>query len=102
MHTLTPMLNRPKHINTHTRNTERLKHTHQHKCHSQHNTNTDTRTHAKPKGSTYNYNYDTHLLSTCMVVLSVSNPMILSVLHLKTSPLLASVIVMLETLPFVG
>ena len=37
-----------------------------------------------------------------MVVLSVSNPMILSVLHLKTSPLLASVIVIVETFPLVG
>ena len=37
-----------------------------------------------------------------MVVLSVSNPMILSDLHLKTSPLLASDIVIVETLPLVG
>ena len=40
--------------------------------------------------------------STCIVVLSVSNPMILSALHLKTSPLLASAIVIVETLPLVG
>ena len=40
--------------------------------------------------------------STCMVVFSVPNPMILSALHLKTSPLLASVIVIVETFPLVG
>ena len=37
-----------------------------------------------------------------MVVFSVSNPMILSALHLKTSPLLASVILIVETFPLVG
>ena len=45
----------------------------------------------------------THLpCSTCMVVLSVSNPIILSDLHLKTSALLASDIVIVETFPLVG
>ena len=38
----------------------------------------------------------------CIVVLSVSNPMILSALHLKTSPLLGFVIVIVETFPLVG
>ena len=37
-----------------------------------------------------------------MVVLSISKAMILSALHLKTSPLLASVIVIVETFPLVG
>ena len=36
-----------------------------------------------------------------MVVYSVSNPPILSALHLKTSSLLASVIVIVETFPLV-
>ena len=41
-------------------------------------------------------------LSTKMVVIiSQSNPMLLSALHLKTSPLLASVIVIVETFPLV-
>ena len=40
--------------------------------------------------------------STYIVVFPVSNPMILSALHLKTSPLLASVIVMVEVFPLVG
>ena len=38
---------------------------------------------------------------TCTVVYSVSAPSILSALHLKTSPLLASVIVTVETFPLV-
>ena len=38
---------------------------------------------------------------TYMTVLSVSNPMLLSALHLKTSPFLASVIVILEIFPLV-
>ena len=37
-----------------------------------------------------------------MVVYSVSNPMTLPALHMKTSPLLASVIVIVETFPLVG
>ena len=41
--------------------------------------------------------------STCMVVFSdISKAMILSALHLKTSPLLEAVIVIVETLPLVG
>ena len=39
--------------------------------------------------------------STCMTVFSVSYPSILSALHLNTSPLLASVIVIVETFPLV-
>ena len=38
---------------------------------------------------------------TNVKVLSVSNPITLSALHLKTSPLLASVIVIVETFPLV-
>ena len=56
------------------------------------------------------YNYVLHLhvyvylpYSTYMVVFSVSNPMILSALHLKTSPLRTSVIVIVvEVFPPVG
>ena len=46
----------------------------------------------------------THLpYSTCMVVFSeISNPMLLSALHLKTSPLLASVILIVGVFPLVG
>ena len=39
---------------------------------------------------------------TCTVVFAASNPMILSALHLKTSPLTASIIVMVEVFPLVG
>ena len=55
--------------------------------------------------NTYIYVYQVHMYlpsSTCMAVFSVPNPMILSALHLKTSPLLASVIVIVETFPLVG
>ena len=37
-----------------------------------------------------------------IVVFSVSNPMLFSALHLKISPFLASVIVIVETFPLVG
>ena len=37
--------------------------------------------------------------STCIVVFSVSNPSVWSTLHWKTSPLLASVIVIVEKFP---
>ena len=40
--------------------------------------------------------------TTYIVEFLVSNPMMLSALHLKTSPLLASVIVIVETFPLVG
>ena len=42
-----------------------------------------------------------HLPLTYMIVLSLSNVMLFSALHLKTSPLLASVIVIVETFPLV-
>ena len=44
----------------------------------------------------YTYAYD---IPTYMLVFLVSNPMILSALHLKTSPSSASVIVIVETFP---
>ena len=50
---------------------------------------------------TYTLTYIHLPYSTCMVVYSVSAPSILSALHLKTSPLLASVIVIVETFPLV-
>ena len=49
------------------------------------------------------YIWHTYLpYSTCTVLYSLSNPSILSALHVKTSPLLASVIVIVETFPLVG
>ena len=44
----------------------------------------------------YTYAYD---IPTYILVFLVSNPMILSALHLKTSPSSASVIVIVETFP---
>ena len=39
--------------------------------------------------------------SKCMLVFSLSKPLILFVLHVKTSPLFAAVIVIVETFPLV-
>ena len=40
--------------------------------------------------------YLPHVTCTCIVVFAVSNPMLLSALHTKTSPLRGSVIVIVE------
>ena len=82
----------PEH--THTRS---YRHTH-HNTHKHIYTpvHAHTRTHTQKDSCDINLPY-----STYVIVFSVSNPSVLSALHLKTSPLLASVIVIVETFPLV-
>ena len=86
------------HYNTHCTNT----HTQLTPQHTSHNKHTSQHTHTTHTQIYKSVRIYTHLpYSTCMVVFAVSNPMILSPLQLKTSPLLASVIVIVETFPLV-
>ena len=64
---------------------------------------THTHIHIHTHTNTHTHIYCIYYLpySTCIVLFAISNPSVLSALHLKTSPLLASVIVIVETFPLV-